>query len=372
MMSPQTPRTESPELGFDADERALAEALRGVPIPEPSAELDARILAMAERAVAATPGAGSATSVPVSLVNLRSRRRSRWGWGMGAAAAAVLSALMLAPHWLDRSGVAPSFDAGNELNHIAPAAPSAAPMAERADRLQPDRAMNATKSEAAPSAVAPSGASASRADASPQARGMIAERRADPAHSSFEAEPMAAPAPRPAEQAPPAPKSQRQVPAGPATIAPAVPMRASAPPTVIAETVEGNVDAIVVGEAQPDAAESVVTSPADALIADDESATRHEGLRQREEVPVRNPDSSSATTPAEGAAKPRSNQTALTSESTAISATAPVDPALARIRQLIADKQTERALAAIAIWQKQHPAMPLPDDIQQWWQAQAR
>ena len=48
MMSPQTPRTESPELGFDDDERALAEALRGVPVPEPSAELDARILAMAE------------------------------------------------------------------------------------------------------------------------------------------------------------------------------------------------------------------------------------------------------------------------------------------------------------------------------------
>jgi len=169
MMSPQTPRTESPELGFDADERALAEALRGVPVPEPSAELDARILAMAERilamaetAVAATPGAGGTTPVPLSLTNLRARRRSRWGWGMGAAAAAVLSALMIAPHWLDRSGVAPTFDAGSGLNHIAPAAPSAAPMAERADRLQPDRAMNATKSEAAPSAVAPSGASASR------------------------------------------------------------------------------------------------------------------------------------------------------------------------------------------------------------------
>ena len=372
MMSPQTPRTESPELGFDADERALAEALRGVPVPEPSAELDARILAMAETAVAATLGAGGTTPVPLSLTNLRARRRSRWGWGMGAATAAVLSALMIAPHWLDRSGVAPTFDAGSGLNHIAPAAPSAAPMAERADRLQPDRAMNATKSEAAPSAVAPSGASASRADTKPQARGMIAERRADPAQSSVEAEPMAAPVPLPAEQAPPAPKPQRQVPAGPATIGPAVPMRASAPPTVIAETVEGNVEAIVVGEAQPDAAESVAASPADALIANDDNAIRHEGLRQREEVPVSNPASSSAAAPAEGASKPRSNETAPMSESTAIPATAPVDPALAQIRQLIADKHTKRAIAAIETWQQQHPTMPLPDDIQQWWLAQAR
>ena len=183
---------------------------------------------------------------------------------------------------------------------------------------------------------------------------------------------MSAAAPSTAEQAPPAPKPQRQIPASPATIDPAMPMLAPAPSPVIADPGEGDVEAVVVGEVQPDAAERVAASHADALIADDERAIRNEGLRQREEVPIRNPASSSAAAPAEGASKPRSNETAPMSESTAIPATAPVDPALARIRQLIADKQTERALAAIAVWQKQHPAMPLPDDIQQWWQAQAR
>ena len=311
MMSPQTPQTESPEMGLDADERALAEALRAIPAAEPSAELDARILAMAATAVAAASRADSATAVPVSLAHLRSRRRSRWGWGMGAAAAAALSALMLAPHWLDRSGIAPSFDAGSGLNRVAPAAP----MAETADRLQPDKAMNVAKREAAPGTVA-----------------LVAD---------------------------------------PATIAPAAPLRAPAPAPKIAETIEDNVEAAV-GATQPKEVESVAASAAEPLIADDDRAIRHQGLRQREEVPVSNQGSSSAVAPADGAAKPRSNETALTSKPTALPATAPMDPVLAQIRQLIADKHTERALAAIAEWQRQHPALPLPDDVQRWWQAQAR
>ncbi|NLB14523.1 MAG: hypothetical protein GX826_10990, partial [Gammaproteobacteria bacterium] len=66
---------------LDAEERALADALAGLPAVEPSPELDARILAHAARVHAA----GNASRRP---------RRHRWwlGTGLGTAAAAVLAA----------------------------------------------------------------------------------------------------------------------------------------------------------------------------------------------------------------------------------------------------------------------------------------
>ena len=70
---------------LDAEERALADALTGLPTVEPSPELDARILAHAARAHAAGNTAGSTSRRP---------RRHRWwlGTGLGTAAAAVLAA----------------------------------------------------------------------------------------------------------------------------------------------------------------------------------------------------------------------------------------------------------------------------------------
>lgn len=70
---------------LDAEERALADALAGLPAVEPSPELDARILAHAARAQAAGNSAGNTSRRP---------RRQRWwfGTGLGTAAAAVLAA----------------------------------------------------------------------------------------------------------------------------------------------------------------------------------------------------------------------------------------------------------------------------------------
>lgn len=70
---------------LDAEERALADALAGLPAVEPSPELDARILAHAARVHAAGNTAGSTSRRP---------RRHRWwlGTGLGTAAAAVLAA----------------------------------------------------------------------------------------------------------------------------------------------------------------------------------------------------------------------------------------------------------------------------------------
>jgi hypothetical protein len=66
---------------LDAEERVLAEALQRLPATEPSAELDARILAMAHAALATAP-----------TVSRRSPRpRSRW-LAMGSVAGAVLAA----------------------------------------------------------------------------------------------------------------------------------------------------------------------------------------------------------------------------------------------------------------------------------------
>lgn len=61
-------------MGLDTDERALADRLHRLKLPEPPAELDQRIRAHARAAVL---------------------QRPRWGWGMGVAATAVLSAVML-------------------------------------------------------------------------------------------------------------------------------------------------------------------------------------------------------------------------------------------------------------------------------------
>ncbi len=65
---------------LNAEERALADALARLPTPQPSAELDARILAQAR------------VSTRPSAHPMRHRRRHWWAASMGSAAVAVLAA----------------------------------------------------------------------------------------------------------------------------------------------------------------------------------------------------------------------------------------------------------------------------------------
>ena len=80
-MTPLPPPNTAPHEPLDAEQRALAEALQRLPAAEPSAELDARILAMAHAALAAAPAATRRSPRP----------RSRW-LAMGSIAGAVLAA----------------------------------------------------------------------------------------------------------------------------------------------------------------------------------------------------------------------------------------------------------------------------------------
>jgi hypothetical protein len=80
-MTPLPPPNTAPPEPLDAQERALAEALRRLPVAEPSAELDARVLAMAHAALATAP----------TVTRRSPRPRSRW-LAMGSVAGAVLAA----------------------------------------------------------------------------------------------------------------------------------------------------------------------------------------------------------------------------------------------------------------------------------------
>jgi hypothetical protein len=77
--APPDPRT----APLDAEEQALAQALRGLPAAAPSAELDARVMAMARAALAQPPH---------SAANSARRPRRRALWWMSSAAGAVLAA----------------------------------------------------------------------------------------------------------------------------------------------------------------------------------------------------------------------------------------------------------------------------------------
>jgi len=81
MNTPSPHRPDPSRLPLDAEERALADALSGLPAAEPGAELDDRILNMARAAVAR----------PLSYVERRPRRRAGLWW-LGSAAGAVLAA----------------------------------------------------------------------------------------------------------------------------------------------------------------------------------------------------------------------------------------------------------------------------------------
>ncbi len=76
---------------LDAEEAALASALRHLPANEPPPSLDARVLAMARGALPQT----HATQAPVSVSGNRRRRHSTWfGAGFGTLAASVFAAVI--------------------------------------------------------------------------------------------------------------------------------------------------------------------------------------------------------------------------------------------------------------------------------------
>ncbi|MCC6505475.1 MAG: hypothetical protein IT475_08495 [Aquimonas sp.] len=332
MTTPHTPQApQSSSTSLDTEERVLAEALCALPTPEPSAELDARILAMAKDALGVATPETSPSSTPVNLQTLRVHRRSRWGWGWGAAAAAALSALMFAPHWLDRSGVAPRFDAGRVAESLAPASP---PSAELADRLQRAPPADVAK------AVAPA-ASSTHASASVMA-------------------------PARAEEAMAAPKPQRALPAGPAVVVPA-PM--APPATVIAEQTTSPIEAVVVGEAQPEPAEHAAAADDQSLAETRARIERNDRQQQPEAFPVVDA-APSAASPTSAAPSPHQDATPVSEART--TSVGSVDPTLDRIRQLIAEQRTELALSGIADWTRQHPSQALPADIRAWWDKQQR
>ncbi len=332
--------------GLDADERQLAELLRGQPTPEPSAALDARILDMAQAALASTAEPRrSESAAPISLSSLRVRRRRRWGWGMGAAAAAVLSALMLAPHWLDRNaGLAGWHLDGMAVPSAAPASP---PMADPTDRLQPAQTTDAATRDTGVETAA-------------RLRGITAERVAESVPMPVESAPSAAVA---LDRAVPLPK--QELPARPSIPAPAPSAAAPPPPPEMANAVENAVEATVVGEASPDVADESAIAPASIPTPsrDDTNTQRRATLPQREETPGARPSA-----PADAAsAKPTvSGDLAPMVESPSPHSAEPDDPALTHIRKLIADHHTGRALAAMDEWQRQHPARPLPEDLRAW------
>lgn len=173
--APPDPRT----VPLDAEELALAQSLRGLPAAAPSAELDARVLAMARAALAQPPH---------SAAHSERRPRRRGLWWMSSAAGAVLAA-----------GI--GWQLGQDTGHL-PAASVPAP--QRAQMRAAEQEEGASldveiiRRSAPPDSRSPApSASAQVEDASPGAGSV--ER------ASRTAAPAAAPAPAVSLPPPPAP-----------------------------------------------------------------------------------------------------------------------------------------------------------------------
>lgn len=165
--APPDPRT----APLDAEEQALAQALRGLPAAAPSAELDARVMAMA-RASLAQP--------PHSAANSARRPRRRALWWMSSAAGAVLAAGI---------GWQLGQDAGGLPSASSPA-PQGAQMrpAEQEDSASLD--VEIIRRSAPPSSPAPAPSASASADVEASSLRARSVERASQA-----AAPVAAPAP---------------------------------------------------------------------------------------------------------------------------------------------------------------------------------
>ena len=172
--APPDPRT----APLDAEEQALAQSLRGLPAAAPSAELDARVLAMARAALtqAQQPAANSAR---------RPRRPALW-W-MSSAAGAVLAAGI---------GWQLGQDAGGLPSASAPA-PQGAQMRPAQQEESASLDVEIIRRSAPPSSPAPApSASAEVEVASPGARSVErASRAAAPPAPAVSMPPPSAPAP---------------------------------------------------------------------------------------------------------------------------------------------------------------------------------
>lgn len=225
--APPDPRT----APLDAEEQALAQALRGLPAGAPSAELDARVMAMA-RASLAQP--------PRSAANSARRPRRRVLWWMSSAAGAVLAAGI---------GWQLGQDAGGLPSASAPA-PQGAQMrpAEQEDSASLD--VEIIRRSAPPISPAPAPSAAADVEASsPRARSV--ER------ASQAAAPVAAPAPAvsmppPSAPAPIAEPLQEQADAIAAEAAP--PQDASAAKAEDKDAEGSDLDRIIVTGTRVDAA----------------------------------------------------------------------------------------------------------------------
>lgn len=221
MTQPPLPPQVPPPEPLDESERALARALRNLPVGAPPPELDARILGAARRAVHMAPP--------------RKRNNQRWILGIGTAASALLAiGLFVKTHGPGQDAVysppaeetaAPARTSENE-----PAA-AAAPSALKKDQAEPQAAADsapAGNAESAQSGMPAAPAPQQEAAHTPQPVGSAPKVAAKPVPQAFP-NPVAAesiappPAPPPGVRYAPAPPS-------PVVLEQSAPMAAPAPP----------------------------------------------------------------------------------------------------------------------------------------------
>jgi hypothetical protein len=164
--APPDPRT----APLDAEEQALAQALRGLPAAAPSAELDARVLAMARAALAQPPR---------SAANSARRPRRRALWWMSSAAGAVLAAGI---------GWQLGQDAGGLPSASAPAPQRAQMRAAEPEQQDALLDVEIIRRSAPPSSPAPAPAASTEAEVAPRP-----DRSAE--RSAMAAAPVAPPSP---------------------------------------------------------------------------------------------------------------------------------------------------------------------------------
>lgn len=136
MNTPTPPNRREP---LDRDERELAELYRQLPEARPGPELDARVLAEAERAVARPS----------------QRRPQRWLLGFGSAAALVLAAGLV---WQQQRNERPHAGPGTSEEQVSAPAAKAAPMAAERDKRIPIRLYRKPDAANAASPAVPPGA----------------------------------------------------------------------------------------------------------------------------------------------------------------------------------------------------------------------
>ncbi len=380
---------------LDADERALAERIASAAPPRgPSAELDARILAMAGApvAVAASGPAPAVDAAPLPMAEVdamamasapsaarptsshvaRARQRRRWPAMAGIAATLMLTfglawqmrpqdAPLLEPSDALRAPMAKAPGSGGPRaddaadSAMAPPPPAAAKVAEEARAPAPIVAEPTMP--AAPAAADAPRASPQRAEGvrsgSGDMRG-IAPAPAEPIGSVSQEQmappsPVAVDAPSPMVTPAPAPAS----PPAPAQPAPAF-APPPPPPPIAARSVGPSTTAPVAAERSRDAETKrrQQSSAAAEAAADAAAAKASNGRAELDRIEV-------TGSRIDGAGdQPLDDQPPASADSPAVR-----EAWLARVRQLVADGRGDDARDSLREYRRRHPDAPIPDDL---------